>query len=276
VLYSGSGENSGLKLNRLLVMLNNAAGSVASQEGAAFVDIDTVPEDGISLNQGLKFILSDQSTSLRNLLEKEVDTVVDVLSRQIFRRAVSEAVVSLTPPRLPSLPFLPAFPEAPALDEVPLPILLPGSGSAPSLGLVTLKELTDVIAPKLNRDEEIFAIGLAEGAGEFMGEDIASIVKGEKLLSPKSILTVLGVLRSGVLQNIDLGSSEAAQRVLGFLENAFSFTQLFGGEDNKDITEAMATLTDGERQTFDAIVQQMTTRAIERLISRLSSIERIV
>jgi aarF domain-containing kinase len=85
VLYSGDGEDSkGLKLTRLIALLNNAAGSVSTQDGAAFVDLDTVPTDGLTFKDGLKFLLSDQAESLRNLLEKEVDTVVDVLVRHVF------------------------------------------------------------------------------------------------------------------------------------------------------------------------------------------------
>jgi hypothetical protein len=64
-----------------------------------------VPEDGINVKNGLKFLLSDNAVILRNLLEKEVDTSVDVLSRQIFRCGVSKALVALTQPRPPSIPF---------------------------------------------------------------------------------------------------------------------------------------------------------------------------
>ena len=40
VLYSGSGSSKGLKLSRLLALLNNAAGAVETKEGAAFVALD--------------------------------------------------------------------------------------------------------------------------------------------------------------------------------------------------------------------------------------------
>eukprot|EP00980_Cylindrotheca_fusiformis_P031616 scaffold26688_cov137-Cylindrotheca_fusiformis.AAC.5 len=142
VLYSGDDSNSGLKLSRLLALLNNAAGSVSTQEGAAFVDLDAVPEGGLSFKEGLKFILSDKAESLRNLLEKEVDSIVDILSRQIFRKGISEAVVALTPPRPPALPFVgDILPPGPKLDEIPLPLLLPGAKGIrdASLSILTLK-----------------------------------------------------------------------------------------------------------------------------------------
>ena len=82
VLYSNNEDGtSGLKLSRLLALLNNAAGSVATQDGAVFVDIDAVPEDGISFQEGLKFMMSDDAESLRTLLEPEVDNIVDILTR---------------------------------------------------------------------------------------------------------------------------------------------------------------------------------------------------
>ena len=33
----------------------------AEQEGAAFVDLDAVPEEGLSLEQGLSFVLSPEA-----------------------------------------------------------------------------------------------------------------------------------------------------------------------------------------------------------------------
>ena len=45
---------------RLASLLNSAAGLVAKQEGAAFVDLDAVPEEGLSLEQGLSFVLSPE------------------------------------------------------------------------------------------------------------------------------------------------------------------------------------------------------------------------
>lgn len=283
VLYSDAGSSSGLKLTRLLALLNNAAGAMVTQDGAAFVDLDTIPEDGISLSQGLKFLLSDKAGSLRNLLENEVDTIVDVLSRQIFRRAVTEAVVALTPPRPPALPFIgDVFPPSPVLDEVPLPILLPGIGAdgrnRPSLAVLTLKEFTDAIAPKLDQDEEVFAIGLAEGAEEFFGKEVADLIKGERVLSPQTIQLALQALRSGVFGRRDLLSSNAARGVYQFVENALSVT-LRGRRDSnleREFSATLAELSPDERARFDEIVRELTERAIQRAIDRVASVQRLV
>merc|ERR1740130_2452499 len=59
---------------RLASLLNSAAGLVAKQEGAVFIDLDAVPEEGLSLEQGLTFVLSPQAASLRVLLGTEAPT----------------------------------------------------------------------------------------------------------------------------------------------------------------------------------------------------------
>lgn len=281
VLYSGgSGDSGGLKLTRLFALLNNAAGSVSTQDGAAFVDLDAVPTDGLSFKDGLKFVLSDKAESLRNLLENEVDTVVDVLTRQIFRRSVTDVLMTLTPPRLPFIGNL--FPSTPTLDSIPLPLLLPGVGpggqNQPSVGILTLKEFVDFAAPKLDQDEEIFAIGLAEGAQEFFGEEIGDLIKGKGVLRPESIQYVLSAIRSGALGRNNVLSSETAERVVEFVQNALSAVQQGTLNSNleQELTEAVANLTEGERAQLDTITTELTQRGIERAVSRLSSVDRLI
>jgi len=289
VLYSSNeNEGSGLKLTRLLALLNNAAGTVKTQEGAAFVDLDGVPEDGLSVKDGLKFLLSDKADSLRSLLENEVDNIVDVLSRQIFRQAFNEAMVALTPPRPPSLPFIgDIFPPTPAFDELPLPLLLPGIGAdgqnRPSVSVLSLKEFTDLVAPKLNQDEEIFALGLSDGAREFFGDEIGDLILGERVLSAQTVNLVLKALRSGVLGRSDLvnGNSEVAQSVLSFLENSLNAVRRgsassSGSELEADFYEALDSLSDTERARFDGIVEELTQRSINRAVARLSKVDRIL
>ena len=284
VLYSGSGDESqGLKLSRLLSLLNNAAGATASAEGSAFVDLDAVPEDGVSFANGLKFILSDKAESLRTLLEPEVDAIVDVLSRQLFRRAAGEALIAVTPPRPPALPFLgDILPPSPKLDEIRLPFLLPSAGEngfrRPSVAVMTWKELTDVVAPKLDQDEEIYAVSLSDAAKEFFGEDVASFVKGEGVLSAKSAQLVLAAIRSGALGSIDALSSNTAQQVVDTAPNIFS--QVLGSSSQStvfeaDLEAAIAELDENERAKLNEIVNEITQRSIRQIMERLASVNRV-
>jgi len=280
VLYSTkSGEkgSGALKLNRLLALLNNAAGSVGKQEGTAFVDLDSVPEDGITLETGLKFLMSDDSESLRVLLEPEVDNMVDILSRQIIRMGFSEAIVSLTPPRPPALPFLGNIvPPSPKLDEVPLPILLPSkSGNIsdpPTLGFLTLKELVETAAPKLTREEEIYALSLSDAAGEFFGPEMARFVRGESFLSVQSAQMFLKAAQQGSFGQSSLLSSSASRQVLNGLSSIL-------GTGNQsylsNFYDAIDRLDSKERARFDMISTEIIARRIRRVIERLSDLKRI-
>lgn len=62
VLYSGGEMNGVVTPTRLAALVNNAAGIVARQEGAAFVDLDAVPADGISVTDAIAFVLSPQAS----------------------------------------------------------------------------------------------------------------------------------------------------------------------------------------------------------------------
>lgn len=277
VLYSGDGSNSGLKLSRLLALLNNAAGSVATQDGAVFVDIDAVPENGISFEEGLKFLLSDKADSLRKLLEPEVDSIVDILVRQIFRKGVSEAVVALTPPRPPALPFLgDILPPSPKLDEIPLPLLLPGgNGASPSFQVMSIRQLTDLVAPKLSQDDELFALGLADAAEEFFGKEMAEFVRGESVFSSQSIEILLSGLRSGAFKKVDALSPEviesiatSASRIISLARGSNSYGST--SRVDKALQDAVNSLDYPERGRLEEIVNELTRRTIARSLERLS------
>lgn len=282
VLFSGEGGRD-LKFSRLVALLNNAAGAVVTKDGAAFVDLDAVPEDGLSFSDGLKYLLSDKAVSLRSLLEGEIDSITDILTRQIFRKAISQAVVALTPPRPPTIPFLgDIFPPSPKLDEIPLPILIPtleagGRLGTPSLAVMTLKDLTSKIAPKLNQEDEIYAIGLAEAAKEFFGNEVADFIRGEGVFSLKTGELLLGAIRSGALGRNDLFSNEATKRVVGFIGN--TLTSVRGSsksELEESLTIAINNLDEMERERLDNITNELTLRSLKRFIERLQDVERIV
>jgi aarF domain-containing kinase len=278
VLYSGDGSNSGLKLSRLLALLNNAAGSVATQDGAVFVDIDAVPEDGITFKEGLKFLLSDKAESLRTLLEPEVDSIVDILVRQIIRKGVNEAVIALTPPRPPALPFMgDIFPPSPKLDEIPLPMLLPRiNGGAPSIQVMSIQQLTDLVVPKLSQDDELFALGLADAAEEFFGTEMAEFVRGESVFSTQSVEIILSGLRSGAFRRIDALSPQAVENVVESVSRIISLVRGSTSSGSrskveKELQDAVINLNESERERLEEIMNELTRRTIARALERLSA-----
>jgi len=283
VLYSGNSSESGsIKFNRLLALLNNAAGAVATQDGAAFVDLDTVPEDGLSFSAGMKFLLSNKAESLRNLLESEVDNIVDITTRQILRQGLSAAIIALSPPRPPALPFFgDIFPPSPKLGEISLPILLPATnGNTASVGMLTLKEFIDIIAPKLSQEEEIYALSISDAVGELFGQEVAELVRGESVLSVKSAQLLLAAVRSGILADTNLLSGDTAKTILlnvGSVLNTVAGAGSGGSSGNLEekLRGALSELDDSERKRLDYITEELVQRSISRTTQRLSGVPRV-
>merc|ERR1719261_384620 len=130
VLYAGTtpggeGMRGVITPTRLAGLLNSAAGIVAKQEGQAFVDLDAVPEDGVSAADALKYVLSPGAGALRSLLATEAENAADLLLRQALRKSVP--LIASAIPQPPQLPFLPTPPEP---LELPIPLLLPSEPTA--------------------------------------------------------------------------------------------------------------------------------------------------
>ena len=277
VLFSktDSDNSSGLKLTRLFALLNNASGGIATKEGAAFVDLDAIPEDGLSLGDGLKLLLSAQADSLRKLLEDEVENIADLFFRQIVRKGMVEAVVAFTPPRPPTLPFLGDILSPPKvqLDDIPLPFLLPGAGATPSISLMTANEFTDLIAPKLSRDEEIYAISLADAADQFVGPQLSNFLRGDGLISSHTAKLVLAAATSGLLGSRNVLETPAAKSALDAVSRVLDLVDR-GSSDKKiqDIlSDATSKLTVDEKNRLDEIVTELTQRILKRVRERAAA-----
>ena len=274
VLFSAS---TGLQLNRLFALLNNSQGSVGTKEGAVFVDLDAVPEDGLSLADAIKLLLSDDAESLRALLEDEVENIADILLRQILRKSATESLVAITPPRLPTLPFLGDFLSPPRvqLEEVRLPFALPGGEggrTTPKISLMTVNEFTDLVAPRLSREEEVYAISIADAVEELLGTDVAGFLRGDDILSIKTAKIILASVTSGLLGNRELFESANAASVTTALSDVLSRLDRSDSKDvEKRITEATTTLSVEERKRLDDIVTELQQRIIGRVRSRVAS-----
>jgi aarF domain-containing kinase len=277
VLFSvGDSSSPGLRLNRLLALLNNASGAVGTKEGAAFVDLDAIPEDGLSLGDGFKLLLSENAESVRKLLEEEVENIAWIFFRQIVRKGMTEAVVTLTPPRLPSLPFIGDIISPPKLqlDDIPIPFLLPGEEitSTPFVSLMTANQFTDLIAPKLTRDEEIYAISISDAAEEFLGPNVANLLRGDDLISTQSASLVLAAASTGLLGNKDLLGTQNAQNVIRTVSSLLKrLDSKAGGIIDEALADITAKLSDDEKERLDEIVTELTQRTLTKVRSRAAT-----
>ena len=281
VLFSMTdGDSSnGLKLTRLLALLNNASGAVGTKEGAAFVDLDAIPEDGLSLRDGFKLLLSKDAESLRKLLEQEVENIVDIFFRQIMRKGMTEAVITFSPPRPPSFPFIGDIlaPPKVQVDEIPLPFLLPtGSDDriTPFISFMTVKEFTDLIAPKLSREEEVYAISIADAADQFVGLELANFLRGDGIISTQTAQLVLAAATSGLLGNRNFLETPVVQNTLKALS---TLLQRLGRSTNGDrnvietLTKATSKLSDEEKERLDDIVTELAKRILKRIRARTAA-----
>ena len=282
VLYASTvGGGSMLQGRRLAVMLNSAMGVVARDAGdGVFVDLDTIPEDSVSVGAGLRYLLSPRAEALRNLLEKEAVGAADILLRQAARKSGGRVFAQLPqPPKLPfDLPF--GLSPLPKPEDVPGPFLVPGrGGAAPVPVFAAPSRVLEAAAPKLTREEELFAISLSDLARGTLGADAAAILAGDALLEPEATASLmLGVLASGRAPGLDnpqvvtlarslreqLAPAEAKGAEEGAEEGA-------GGDADplEEIVAAVRDLTPEETATLRETATRVGDALWERLTERL-------
>ncbi|KAL3929477.1 MAG: hypothetical protein SGPRY_001944 [Prymnesium sp.] len=143
VLYSS--DTTTLTPSRLASLLNSAAGMVGKKDGQVFVDLDAVPEEGLSPSQTFRLLLSSQASSLRPLLTSEASLAADLsLLLPILNSSLSSLPYGLPP--------LDEFTPHPPLQPDPLnahsPLLyLPNSH--PYTELVVLSSLGRLLSMRL-------------------------------------------------------------------------------------------------------------------------------
>ena len=105
-------------------MINSALNNVNSETNA-FIDLDTPPENGATLDEILKFLISDGATSIRDSIVSEAVEAGDLVFRETARKTYSNAkrFSNLKPPLgLPGPTF-----------KVPIPLVfVPGKGLKPA------------------------------------------------------------------------------------------------------------------------------------------------
>uniref|UniRef100_A0A0G4HXJ7 Protein kinase domain-containing protein n=1 Tax=Chromera velia CCMP2878 TaxID=1169474 RepID=A0A0G4HXJ7_9ALVE len=321
VLYSTS-ENGQLQTTRLSVLLNSALGKVATT-GDAFVDLDSLPEDSVGISESLQFLLSPRAESLRKLLEEEAVLAFDILTRQAARKAYSQINVRiprvpffsnfLPPPETAALPFL--IPKKTALNfgeagesTGEAGGFSGGQGGEGALGggvglgglslglsprrireaftpvVLSPNQFLDLAAPKLSREEELYAISLTDLAKQTLGEDASVVVNGNALLDPRAasrfFLNVIGTgnLPSGLSSLVPAGAVErVAVPLLRLMSRTGGGT---GGETGgvpsgsddqgmRELSESLRKLDDVERRNLEEAGNRVVRRLVERVVDRL-------
>lgn len=180
-LYAGIGGDS-TKLNpRRLVGLVSAAVATSTKAAdgttAPYFDVDALA-DSVNAKDAVvtvaKYVLSDEGSALRNVVENETAQALDVLTRQAARRAFDRGLSTLRPP-VRSLPIFGSAVDSmlPDPSDTPLPLLVPGG----QIVMVTPRRIVDLAAPPLNRDDELYALDLLKLAKTVLDDDLAQLME---------------------------------------------------------------------------------------------------
>mmetsp|Transcript_4227 Transcript_4227/g.7186 ORF Transcript_4227/g.7186 Transcript_4227/m.7186 type:complete len:850 (+) Transcript_4227:20-2569(+) len=146
-------ETQRIKPQRLASMLQAGLGVIADDEGAGFIDFDTLPKSGAALDEVLEFLLSEQARQLRPLLNAEIAYGLDLVCRRLSRE-LRNTVAEVITPRVPVLGWrLPLPPPPPP----PVPVLLSdlGEETIPRVKVLPLDSVLDSAWPPLTRGEDV-------------------------------------------------------------------------------------------------------------------------
>jgi len=267
---------------RLAALVNSAAGVVARQEGAAFVDLDAVPDEGLTPAAAAAFVLSPDAASIRALLADEAAGASDLLLRQALRKAVPLVAAAL--PQPPRLPFLPPPPE-PLELPVPLP---PRAGAAtgggvPLPSLTSARALLDALAPPLSRDEELYALSLVDLLKSTLGEEAAALAAGDLSQDPVAAARAAKPILAAALEAqgpaaADSAVARLARAALQLLETVDALPFGGGGRAGADrgadpLREVLAGVSDTERAVLQEELDRLAGRLRERLEERLAAVQ---
>lgn len=258
LLYSGGGDDGQLQTQRLAVVLNSAMGVVA-RNGGAFVDFDTLPEDSISLKDGLHYLLGPKASSLRTLISDEAVTASDLLIRQVARRGFRRLENTIAPPRF--LPFLPN----PA--EVSTPILLPTADGAPTPAFMPPSTAFNAMVPPLSQEEEVYAISLVDLSKSLLGEDVAKVLSGDAIEQP----TVFARLLLNILTTGRAIENDDVRRAVDQLQT------WAGGEAQEDeqmaeLQSAIDSLGEEEMQVLQDTARDLASRLWAKVLERTDAL----
>ncbi|GAX80969.1 hypothetical protein CEUSTIGMA_g8404.t1 [Chlamydomonas eustigma] len=175
ILYDNEGK---VKPTRMSALLNAALGYVSSKS-EGFVDFDSIPDEGATVQEVLQFLLSPEAKDLRPLLVSQLVSGLDLLLRDRVRKLYNVTLPAL----VPRLPFFGAIPTP------PLPPLL-----VPGLGFMPVPEALDLLAPPLAPEEGVFLNSLTELSASLTGLSLSDFEDPE----PQRVIQLLRELSSAL------------------------------------------------------------------------------
>ena len=267
VLYAGKQEG-GLSTTRLAVLLNSALGVVA-RSSSAFIDFDSLPDDAIDLKQAIQYLFSERAKSLRTLLEEEAISAGDILLRQFLRKSFNQ-ISARTNSFRPPIPFLNRFLPNPLTTSAPF--LIPAVGSTTLTPIfVSPNDFIEAAAPKLTREEELYAISLTDLASQTLGRDVATVVNGDVLVEPLAVLRlVLTALSQGELPSSLGPLNSISSSILARLTNTPSGLEFAGTANNFATTiNELGSLDEDAKGNLRSSLNKVSKDLVEKLSHRL-------
>lgn len=269
VLYGKGGES--MRGTRLSVLINSAMGIVAKNSGT-IMDLDAIPEDTVDIGSAIRFLLSENTTSLRILLEEEAVTASDILLRQATRKAFT--TLSTVLPRPPFIGRVFG-----RWAEVKVPWLLPQSNGGMTLLMQSADEMLQTLAPPLSREEELYALALNDAALQSAGKDVATVISGDAVLEPQAAGRLLIRILSSATNSQQLSSlvAEGSAQLLVLLGDNKQNTDSTSPENTVlDVSRTIQTLSEKERFQLQTFVSSVLRTLRDRLINRVGSIKNVV
>merc|ERR1719174_567145 len=270
-LYAGAGRDDGTRaslnprrLASLVTSALDATGEDTIVTGGA-IDLDAIGEDMDAATLA-KYVLGDSGGALREFVEVEAETVLDVIGRQAARRLVARAAQA--PAQLVRrVPFFGNVLSQALPDPLDVPVPLPfreESGASPKLIVATPREILEAAAPPLNRDDELYALDvqklLSDAAPDVDARETLDAILGSGDVQPVAVArTVLDLAKTVTSVSDD-------RRFDDILNAAFAAVRSGAPEPEADSLLHLPNALDAHEQ---AELRELGNRVAERLAERV-------
>jgi hypothetical protein len=175
---------------------------------------------------------------------------------------------------IPRPPFIGGL--LPKFESVAGPVLLPTASGEPVPALKTPAEVLEALAPKLTREEELYALSIVDLAKQTLGDDAAVLISGDAVLEPRAavrvLLAVLGTGRAPALEQLPPQIVSLVRQLLvavngGQAERSGAAS---GSANRDEAIAAIAKLDADERQVLASETQDLLNRLWDRILTRLA------